>query len=194
MTLTAVLMAGGLSRRMGADKCNLLVNAERLWSRQMRLLDHLNPRSVWVSARARPSWCPTGTEAVLDAAPSHGPLSGLSAVLQRLATSHLLVLAVDLPLMNAPLLRSLCQMAEPGRGVMPQIAGWLEPLCAIYPAQVAPAAQAALQSGCFALQPLARALIAKDSLFEYKVPPGLRWHFANINTPEALDRCRSVIR
>jgi molybdopterin-guanine dinucleotide biosynthesis protein A len=179
---------------MGADKPELLVNEEPLWSRQLRLLGELNPDTVWVSARARPSWCPRETDVVLDERPSRGPLSGLSAALDRLATSHLLAVAIDLPLMNASLLRRLWQLAEPGRGVIPQSGTWFEPLCAIYPAEAALEAQAALQSGRLSLQQLIQKLIAQKRLHVYRVPAREQPLFANVNTREALERCRHVIR
>ena len=193
MTLTAVLLTGGLSRRMHADKAELLVKGEPLWSRQLRLLAELNPETIWVSARVSPSWCPPKTEVVLDVPPSQGPLSGLSAVLQSLATSHLLALAIDLPLINIPLLRKLWQLSKPGGGVIPQNGTWFEPLCAIYPAQAAPETQAALQSGCYSLQQLAQKLIAQNRLRRYQVPPGEQPLFTNVNTADALERCRNLL-
>ena len=38
MTLAAVLLAGGESRRMGCDKAALLLNGIPLWQRQIALL------------------------------------------------------------------------------------------------------------------------------------------------------------
>ncbi|MGC9944666.1 MAG: NTP transferase domain-containing protein, partial [Verrucomicrobiota bacterium] len=94
MTLSAILLAGGLSRRMGADKATLLVEGKPLWQRQLQVLSAMRPVALWVSARGVLPWCPLEMEVVLDKAPSRGPLSGVAAALCRLRTSHLLVLAV----------------------------------------------------------------------------------------------------
>ena len=42
-TLTAVLLAGGESRRMGADKATLICDGEPLWARQLATLKKLSP-------------------------------------------------------------------------------------------------------------------------------------------------------
>src|SRR5437867_2135004 len=96
-TLTAVLFAGGESRRMGADKAMLEIGGEPLWARQLRRLRELQPERILISARSKPAWCPAEIETVLDEPPSRGPLSGLAAALKIIQTTHLLALAIDLP-------------------------------------------------------------------------------------------------
>src|SRR5271168_2169863 len=100
MTLSAMLLAGGLSRRMGVDKATLIIEGEPLWQRQLRTMRGLRPEALWVSARAELPWCPVGTEVVTDKMPSRGPLSGVAEGLRLLQTSHLLVVAIDLPQMT----------------------------------------------------------------------------------------------
>src|SRR5436190_20139911 len=101
LTLTAALLVGGESRRMGADKALLGIDGAPLWAWQLQKLRSLSPKKILVSARTRPSWCPADIEVVLDRPPSCGPLSGLSAMLETVQTSHLLVLAIDLPQMTS---------------------------------------------------------------------------------------------
>src|SRR5437899_8869489 len=149
MTLTAVLFVGGLSRRMGTDKALIEFGSQPLWAKQINLLRGLGPQSLWVSARARPAWCPPEIGLVLDTPPSRGPLSGLVAALGQLQTSHLLALAIDLPLMTSAVLQRLWGMAQPGRGIIPLNGESFEPLCAIYPAEAAaPAASALTGKDC----------------------------------------------
>ena len=108
MTLTAVLLAGGESRRMGTEKATIVFNGEPLWLRQIKLLRYLEPEEILVSARAERSWRPPDTELVLDQTPSRGPISGLTAALARTRTSHLVALGVDMPFVTAAQLRDLC--------------------------------------------------------------------------------------
>src|SRR5437868_2071507 len=132
MNISAVLLAGGESRRMGRDKATAVFRGEALWQHQIELLHTVNPREILVSARNKPAWQPGGTIFVADQPPSRGPLSGLAAALQVSRGTHLLTLAVDMPLMTACCLMSMCDEIAPGRGVLPNIGDRVEPLAAVY--------------------------------------------------------------
>src|SRR5947208_8823575 len=133
MNISAVLLAGGESRRMGRDKAALLFRGKSLWQIQLDTLRKLRPAQIFVSARADPLWRPEDIRLVADTAPSHGPLSGLAASLDQIKTTHLLALAIDMPWMSHKYLEFLCAQIVPGRGVVPKIGHRAEPLAAIYP-------------------------------------------------------------
>jgi molybdopterin-guanine dinucleotide biosynthesis protein A len=186
-TLTAVLLAGGESRRMGADKATLIYAGEPLWARQLATLKKLSPDKIFVSARTKPAWCPAEIEIVLDEPPARGPLGGLVAALKKCRTTHLLALAVDLPQMNADCLRKLFAAAGDGFGAVIK-GNFYEPLCAVYPANAEVLTLFAdhASSGNQALQPLVEILVAKNYL---RVLPRSEFDaklFANWNTPDAL--------
>lgn len=175
-------MVGGQSRRMGTDKATLMMGGERLWQRQLTVLREVAPDTLWISARTRPDWCPEGIEAILDAPPSSGPLSGITAALGRLRTSHLLALAVDMPQMTAAHIRKLWSYAEAGRGVMPVNEDWFEPLCAIYPAEASALARDALAQGKLSLQNLAQNLIHAKRTSRYEIPGAEKNLYLNLNS------------
>jgi molybdopterin-guanine dinucleotide biosynthesis protein A len=186
MTLSAILTAGGLSRRMGADKSTLLVAGKPLWQRQLQVLGGMRPVALWVSARDVMPWCPPGIEVVMDKTPSRGPLSGVAAALGRLQTSHLLVLAVDLPQMTTEHLRKLWDLSQPGTGVIPLNGGYFEPLCAIYPVEAAAVAAAALNSSDVSLQSFAQSLRRQSQAHIYDLTPEEQPLYFNMNTPSDL--------
>jgi molybdenum cofactor guanylyltransferase len=186
MPLSAILLAGGRSRRMGVDKSTLLIVGEPLWQRQLRLLNDLRPMALWVSARDVLPWCPPGIEVVMDKTPSRGPLSGVAAALNHLQTSHLLVLAVDLPQMNTEHLRKLWGLSQPGTGVIPLNGGYFEPLCAIYPVEAAAVAEAALNSSDVSLQSFAQTLRRQSQAHIYDLTPEEQPLYFNMNTPSDL--------
>ena len=186
MTLTALLMAGGESRRMGMDKATLSFEGELLWRRQARLLAELGPQALWVSARVRPPWCPPEQEVVLDERPSRGPLSGVASALLRMQTSHLLVLAVDMPRMSIEHLRKITGMARESRGVIPISSDWFEPLCALYPAQADGVAARALVHKDSSMQNFVRMLCKQNLVRTYSVSESEKHVYQNLNSPADL--------
>jgi molybdopterin-guanine dinucleotide biosynthesis protein A len=125
-------------------------------------------------------------EVVTDEAPSRGPLSGLAAALDRLQTTHLLVLAVDLPLMTAEHLRKLRALARPGCGVVPRNGDFFEPLCAVYPIEARGEARLALAGKDVSMQEFVRNLLGQSRMELYLVSANERSLYRNVNTPEDL--------
>jgi molybdopterin-guanine dinucleotide biosynthesis protein A len=187
LTYSAVLLAGGESRRMGRDKAAVVFRDEPLWRRQLRVLRDLGPERVYVSARTESSWLPDDTELLLDEPPSRGPLSGLTKALERMETSHLLVLAVDMPFVTREQLHHLCTLATEGCGVVPMIGERAEPLAAIYPKESALDFAAALAGSDFSLQALVRKLEAAGQVRMVHVLPQHEHFYRSLNSPSELD-------
>ncbi len=103
--LLGVVLAGGRSRRMGADKALLSFGDGTLLRHQVRLLQPLCARVVVSGAYA-------GFDCIADAWPDGGPLAGLSAAAAAWPGA-LLALPVDMPLMTATALAELTQAAHP---------------------------------------------------------------------------------
>jgi molybdopterin-guanine dinucleotide biosynthesis protein A len=137
-------------------------------------------------AWTKPHWCPPEIEAVADNPPSCGPLSGLAAGLRRLGTSHLLVLAIDMPQMTAEHLRKLWGLARPGIGFLPLAGDCFESLCAVYPAEAVTSAEAALNGADWSLQHFAQKLVAQSQARVYSLTHGERRLHLNMNTPSDL--------
>jgi molybdenum cofactor guanylyltransferase len=158
MTFSALLLAGGESRRMGRDKATMEFRGRPLWERQLELLRALAPEKTFVSARTKPAWLPDDVELLLDDPPSRGPLSGLVKALAAIETTHLIVLAVDMPFLTASELGRLLEMATEGRGVAPIFRERVEPLAAVYPAEAFEDFRDALAGNYFSLQIVVRKL------------------------------------
>ncbi|HSU53223.1 MAG TPA: molybdenum cofactor guanylyltransferase [Candidatus Dormibacteraeota bacterium] len=186
MTLTAMILTGGASRRMGSDKALLKLESEFLWQRQLRIVQALKPEHTWVSARQVPNWRPANVEVVLDQQPSRGPLSGLVAGLERLRTSHLLALAIDLPAISSEHLLKLWQTAQPGSGVVPFNGQYFEPLCAVYPGEAGSCAIAALQKGEHSLQTMVRSMVDNGLAKVYGLTREEKLLYRNVNEPADL--------
>jgi molybdopterin-guanine dinucleotide biosynthesis protein A len=190
-TLTGVLLAGGESRRMGTDKASIVLAGQPIWERQLALLRELPVSALWVSARARPLWCPSSIGTVLDVPPSRGPLSGLAASIRRLRTTHVLVLAVDLPHMSAAHLRRLWLAVRPGCGIVPLNKSFYEPLCAVYPREAAPTFIRALKNSNSRLQPVVADLVEQGLLRACPLSRSEEKLYQNVNSPADLLQIRT---
>ncbi len=189
MNITAVLLAGGESRRMGRDKATLLFHGKPLWQIQLELLRRLKPAEILVSARTDPSWRPADVQFVADDLPSRGPLSGIAASLPQVHTAHLLALAMDMPFMSESYLHYLCDQIEPGTGVVPTIDGRAEPLAAIYPREADNDFRTALAGTDFSVQSVVRRLVESGKLQEVRVKEHEMKLFLNLNELSDLERC-----
>src|SRR5438105_12365799 len=181
MKISAVLLAGGKSRRMGEDKATIVFRNVPLWQIQTELLRQLSPKEIFISAPSDPPWRPADIEFVPDDQPTRGPLSGIAAALSRISRGHLLALAIDMPFMTESYLRSLCERVEGGRGVVPLIEVRAEPLAAIYPRDAYDDVAGALDGSDFSLQALVRKLVATGKLQAFQVSEEEKALFRNLN-------------
>lgn len=110
-----VVLAGGRSQRMGADKALLKWRGQRLIDRSFELLRAAGCSRVIVSGNY-PQY-----PHVNDQFPERGPMGGLASVALSASESRWLVSAIDQPLLDAALLRALLEGllvgAEIGRSV-----------------------------------------------------------------------------
>jgi molybdopterin-guanine dinucleotide biosynthesis protein A len=187
MKFSAVLLAGGESKRMGQDKALIAIRGKPLWLRQLDLLRRLHPSEILVSARTDPEWRPREIHYIEDAQPSRGPLSGIAACLARIQTEHLFVLAVDMPFMAEKCLLGICAEISPGLGVVPVFGDRAEPLAAVYPRESLTEFSKALGGQDFSLQPLVRKLVAAGQLRPLAISPEQIPCFQSINEPGQLD-------
>jgi molybdenum cofactor guanylyltransferase len=185
---SAALLAGGKSRRMGRDKAFLEIDGVPLWKRQIAILQELSTDEIFISGPAREEW--TQWQTVPDAQTGAGPLGGIVACLRRCAHSHLLMLAVDLPRMNAAFLSSLLRACDAETGVVPRLDDHFEPLAAVYPRCCLPMAERCLREGCFALREFVARTIAEGLLRERPVALSERDFFLNANTPADFDTAK----
>lgn len=187
MTISAVLLVGGKSRRMGQDKATMLFRGEPLWKIQLELLRRLKLDKIFVSAVSDPLWRPVDVNFVSDKQPSRGPLSGIAAAFRQLESDYLLALAIDAPFMSDAYLRGLCLRIEVGRGVIPMIENRAEPLVAIYPSDAEAEFTSVLSGNDFSLQPIVRKLIALGKLQPIQVSTEERALFRNLNERQDFD-------
>ncbi len=143
--VSGLILAGGRSTRMGRDKASLEVGGRRLLEWQVDRMRGAGVGPVWISvgpdghpAEGWPGL--TGVGWVPDPESDGGPMTGIGAVLDRVGTEWLLVMAVDLPGMTSGFLGGLLgqRRRDAGRetGVVPMTDRGMEPLCAVIPVRL----------------------------------------------------------
>jgi molybdopterin-guanine dinucleotide biosynthesis protein A len=193
LPLTAVLLAGGQSRRMGTDKAMVEIDGVPLWSHQVRLLASLEPVEIVVSGPRR-SGFPAALRNLEDEGPSRGPLTGLATTLRVAPAPDVIVLAIDLPEISTEFLTSLRARASRGRGVVPCLSEpvtrdkFYEPLVAIYPVECLPLVVRQLAGTDWSMQNFVRAGITAGLLTEYEISAETRRQFRNLNSPGDRDQ------
>jgi molybdopterin-guanine dinucleotide biosynthesis protein A len=142
--LYGLVLAGGHSRRMGADKAALRVGGRTQLEQAMTLLaPHVARAFVSVRKDQRADPLRAAYEQIEDTREDLGPIAGIAAALERFPQSAWLVLACDLPLLDAATLACLVRERAPERlatAFRSSHDGLPEPLCAVWE----PASRAAL--------------------------------------------------
>ena len=188
--LTAFLLVGGKSTRMGRDKSFVEFEGKTLLDRALSLLRGVTPEVTLVGSRDRLTGYGTVVE---DIFPNAGPLGGIHAALRASSTDLNLLLAVDLPLVSKDLLQYLISRAERTTALVtvPRTADGWQPLCAAYRRAFAEPAELALKQGRNKVDALFDQVlldvVTERELAEAGFSPSA---FKNINTPEDLGEPR----
>lgn len=104
--LSAIILAGGLSSRMGTCKAELMWGDATLIEHQVNKMRDLGIEDIIISGYAKPV---DGTRFVPDKYPLKGPLGGIHAGLLAAEHAHCLVTGVDTPLVPVSVLSELAQ-------------------------------------------------------------------------------------
>ena len=184
--LTAFILAGGKSTRMGADKAFVTLDGRTLLSRALELAHAV---TADVRIVGDPAKFARFAPVVADVFPGCGPLAGIHAALRASQTDLNLMLAVDLPLISPELLQYLVTRAR-GASAMVTAArangGW-QPLCTVYRREFADAAEQALRVGKYKIDalfaPNSTQLVSEQELAEAGFSADI---FRNVNTSKEL--------
>jgi molybdopterin-guanine dinucleotide biosynthesis protein A len=192
MKLTAFVLAGGKSTRMGRDKALLEFEGETLLTHAVNLARAVTP-SVRIIGDAK-KFAPWG-DVVEDIYPEHGPLGGIHAALVGTPTDLNLVLPIDMPLLDACFLEFLIQKAMPSSAVItvPRTGGRMHPLCATYRTEFVDIAKRSLEANRNKIDALfsevETQVIEEGEILQNGFSPSL---FRNVNTPQDWQELQSL--
>ena len=162
--VVGIVLAGGRSSRLGADKLAVEVDARPLLHHALDAVAAVASRLIVVATPGAAPPLPADLEArvrvVHDPEPFGGPLVGLDAALAQAEAPIALVVAGDMPRMVPLVLRRLVATVGPGRpAVSLEVPGRIQPLPMALDVRTArPAATTVLERGGRALRDLLREL------------------------------------
>lgn len=190
--LNGLLLAGGRSRRMGADKASLRFNGETQAERTFALLESVCTHA-FVSLRAEQArQVPFASmPCIIDEQVGLGPVGGILSAMKREPGVAWLVLACDLPLLDPRTLAELVSLRDATRIATAYRAaenGLPEPLCAIYEPASRAVIEAAVGEGIRC--PRKILMRAETALVDLPEPDAL----ANINTPNDLEAVQAILK
>jgi molybdopterin-guanine dinucleotide biosynthesis protein A len=190
---SAIILAGGQSRRMGRPKATLPFGSSTVLQRIMSELRGGFDDILIVAAPLQVE--PFPIEPLLESVPGvrlmrddtayQGAAFALARALRSVRHELTFVCSCDLPLLRHEVASALCTMLSGYDAVVPEIRGKLQPLCAVYRRSAAPFIEEQLNKGERRLTRIAAALNAyspHDAELE-QFDPDLR-SFLNVNTPE----------
>jgi molybdopterin-guanine dinucleotide biosynthesis protein A len=177
-----VILAGGLSRRMGRDKTALPAGDGTLIEHLARRLGPVVDETIVAGGSGRGT--PVGVRVVEDRYPGLGPLAGIHAGLRAARFPRVWVVGCDLPDVDPALASLLHGLADGVDAVVPRIDAEPQGVCALYDRALAPRIEGLLNAGERRIKMLLAAsnvrYVTPDEL--RVVDPELR-SFRNINTP-----------
>lgn len=192
--VTAFVLAGGQSTRMGREKAMLELGGSTLLERALQLALTVAAEAMVVGSRGEFERYGRLLE---DVYPGQGPLGGIHAALWASPTDLNLILAVDTPFLEARFLEYLVAQARESGAVvtLPRTADGFHPLAAVYRRAFREVAEQALAEGRNKIDALfaqvETRVLEEEELQRFAFAPAI---FENLNTPEELERARTRLR
>ncbi len=172
------VLAGGRSSRMGRDKALLVLDGGTLLE---RIAGEVRRAAGSVTVIGQPArYGLLGLPCVADLVEGCGPLGGLYTALSTTTATWNLVVACDMPRVDAGLFAMLFDAAgNCGRlALVPTTGGGFQPLCAVYHRDLLPAVSAAVAKKSLKMHDFVSTIDA----YPFHAPDPTV--FSNVNTPE----------
>jgi molybdopterin-guanine dinucleotide biosynthesis protein A len=188
--VNAFVLAGGHSRRMGADKALIELDGQSLLQRALAVAGAV-ANGVWIVG-SKEKFATFGS-VIEDEFGNQGPLAGIHAALRASTLDLNVILAVDTPFVEGRLVDYLLGQARKGTAVVtaPRAGGRWQPLCAVYRREFAKIAEGALRAGKNKIGPLFAAVEVRAVEEAELIQHGFSLEmFRNLNTPEELSAAR----
>jgi len=197
LRVTGVILAGGMSTRLGRDKAVEPLAGQPLIGRVLSMLSDVTDTSVVVvndEARGAELPLPEDVAVAVDAYPDSGSLGGIFTGLQAASADWALVVACDMPFLNPTLLARMLELRADHDVIAPVLDGRPEPTHALYSKACLPHMEERLQHGKLKItgfyEDVGVRYITED---EVNLLDPDRLSFFNVNTQDDLDRAKALV-
>ena len=185
-------MAGGESRRMGQDKAFVPFAGRPLIETVIEQVQGLGDELILI-ANKPDEYAHLGLPMYSDLLPDHGPLGGIYTAVHYARHPHVLVVACDMPWLNRDLLQYMISLRQTADIIVPRWTKFPEPLHAIYSKVCLPPIAASLKDRQLKVvrfyRQVAVRFVDREEIEQFDEDGR---SFANINTPQDLDRGKSA--
>ena len=195
--LSGIVLAGGLSRRLGRDKAVEPFGDEPLIARVIGRLSTLtNETVVVVNNEARGAELPLPDEArvAVDIYPDSGSLGGIFSGLTAANNDWGFVVACDMPFLNTDLIAHMLTLREDYDAVVPLLDGYPEPTHAAYSIACLPHIESRLEAGQLKIagffDDVRVRYVSESEILGYDAE---RLSFFNVNRPDDLERALALV-
>lgn len=192
--ISGIILAGGRSTRMGADKAALAMSGIPLLERAAGLLTPFADDIVVVTRDRTKITHPI--RVIPDEIPDRGPVAGLLSGLHAVRHARAIVIPVDLPLLTPGFLKYLIESSYGWDLTIPRWRDGMEPLVGVYAVGCGAALAASLSRGEDSLQSF---ILTTDLSVRFLEEPEIRQFgdpsrlFLNVNTPEDASLAESFL-
>jgi molybdopterin-guanine dinucleotide biosynthesis protein A len=183
MEITAIILAGGRSTRMGTDKALLLINNKTLLENAIDICKSVCNNIIISSNFAEHE--NFGHKVIPDEIKNCGPIAGIYSCLKKSESDWNLVFSVDTAFVQKELIEFLIKNTYHFDAVVPKHNKGQEPLVALYNKSVIPYIKNQLDSGDFKMQNLLKEINSKYINTQYLVEKNPNM-FSNLNRPDDL--------
>jgi molybdenum cofactor guanylyltransferase len=152
MTRSGFVLVGGASWRMGRDKALLPLGGSTMVEQIAAQVRAAAGNATLIGPVHK--YAHLNLPVVPDAIENCGPLGGLFTALRITSADWNVLVACDMPGVTGVFLKQLFAAAEASQAdcLVPESAGKIHPLCAVYHRRLAPAAESAIHHKLFKMQ------------------------------------------
>lgn len=189
LPITAAILCGGKSSRMGRPKAFLPYEGKTLIERRFEAIRDMFSEVVLV-ANDPDAYSGLSVDVVKDIIPNRGPLVGILSALLVSEYEHTFVIACDMPLIDNRLIREMCQQRDASDVLVLAHEDGVEPLLGVYSKRCIEPLEQAVFADNLKVQDFLSGINAQ--LFQYDAARyGARGDlpaYFNVNTPQDYSR------